>query len=47
MNHRSYSAPFPALFTRIHVVVAFDNNVMKGEECIGRLAAQEEQGLKT
>ncbi len=28
----------------VHVVVAFDNNVMNGGACIGRLAAQEEQG---
>ena len=33
-----YSALHP-----VHVVVALDNNVMKGEACIGRLAAQEEQ----
>jgi hypothetical protein len=33
-----YSALHP-----VHVVVASDNNVMKGEACIGHLAAQEEQ----
>ena len=27
----------------VHVVVTFDNNVMKGEACIERLAAQEDQ----
>jgi hypothetical protein len=36
-----YSALHP-----VHVVVALDNNVMKGEACIGRLAAQEEQARK-
>lgn len=37
---------FSALYSvlhPVHVVVAFDNNVMKGEACIGRLSAQEEQ----